>query len=119
AAAGLGAALAAARVANDAGGRLRVLGTPAEEGGGGKIRMARNGAFSGLDAALMVHPADADLARMDTIAVQEVDVEFTGVAAHAAAAPWDGRNALDAAVAAYTSVAALRQHIRPTERVHG
>lgn len=119
AAAGLGASLAAARIVDEAGGRLRVLGTPAEEGGGGKIRMARNGAFNDLSAALMVHPADADLARMDTIAVQELDADFVGVAAHAAAAPWEGRNALDAAVLGYMSVAALRQHIRPTERVHG
>ncbi len=119
AAAGLGAGLAAAKVVHDAGGRLRILGTPAEEGGGGKIFMARNGAFGDLAAALMVHPADADLVRMDTIAVQILDVEYHGVGAHAAAAPWEGRNALDAAVLGYTSVAALRQHIRPSERVHG
>jgi amidohydrolase len=119
AAAGLGAGLAAARVVADAGGRLQILGTPAEEGGGGKIRMARNGAFGGLAAALMVHPADADLIRMDTIAVQILDAEYHGVAAHAAAAPWEGRNALDAAVLGYVAVGALRQHIRPTERVHG
>ena len=119
AAAGLGAGLAAAKVTGDAGGRLRILGTPAEEGGGGKIRMARNGAFEGLAAALMVHPADADLVRMDTIAVQILDVEYHGVGAHAAAAPWEGRNALDAAVLGYMGVAALRQHIRPSERVHG
>jgi amidohydrolase len=119
AAAGLGAGLAAAKVVNDAGGRLRILGTPAEEGGGGKIRMARNGAFDGLAAALMVHPADADLVRMDTIAVQILDATYHGVGAHAAAAPWEGRNALDAAVLGYMGVAALRQHIRPSERVHG
>lgn len=119
AAAGLGAGLAAATIVGEAGGRLRILGTPAEEGGGGKIRMARNGAFEALDAALMVHPADAELARMDTIAVQILDVDFHGVGAHAAAAPWEGRNALDAAVLGYMGVAALRQHIRPTERVHG
>lgn len=117
--AGLGAGLAAATVAARAGGRLRILGTPAEEGGGGKIAMARNGAFQGLDAAMMVHPADADLVRMDAIALQFLDVHFHGKAAHAAAAPHEGRNALDAAVLAYINVAALRQHILPTERVHG
>ena len=63
--AGLGAGLAAAVVADEAGGRVRIMGTPAEEGGGGKIEMARKGAFEGLDAAMMVHPADADLIRMD------------------------------------------------------
>ena len=119
AAAGLGAALACARIAADLSGRLRVLGTPAEEGGGGKIAMARHGAFGSGDAVLMVHPADADLISMTAIAVQTLDVTYEGVAAHAAAAPWAGRNALDAAVLGYMNVAALRQHIRPTERIHG
>lgn len=117
--AGLGAGLAAAVVADELGGRIRIMGTPAEEGGGGKIAMAREGAFDGLAAAMMVHPADADLIRMHTIAVQELDVEYHGRAAHAAAAPQEGLNALDAAVLGYVNVAALRQHILPTERVHG
>jgi amidohydrolase len=117
--AGLGAGIAAAAVAAEAGGMLRIMGTPAEEGGGGKIEMARRGAFEQIDAAMMVHPADADLISMDTIALQELHVQIHGKAAHAAAAPWDGRNALDAAVLGYMNVAALRQHIRPTERIHG
>lgn len=117
--AGLGAGLAAAAIAERAGGRLRIMGTPAEEGGGGKIAMARNGAFQGLDAAMMVHPADADLICMDAIALQSVDVHFHGKAAHAAAAPQEGRNALDAAVLGYMNVAAMRQHIGQSERVHG
>ncbi len=86
AAAGLGAGLAAATVAREAGGRLRIMGTPAEEGGGGKVLMARQGAFDGLTAAMMIHPADADLLRMDAIAVQAVLVDYEGRAAHAAAA---------------------------------
>jgi amidohydrolase len=117
--AGLGAGLAAAAVAHQAGGTLRILGTPAEEGGGGKIDLARRGAFENIGAAMMVHPADADLLYMDTLALQELFVQFHGKAAHAAAAPWEGRNALDAAVLGYVNIAALRQHIRPTERVHG
>ncbi len=117
--AGLGAGLAAAAVAEQAGGRLRIMGTPAEEGGGGKVKMARAGAFQGIDAAMMVHPADADLIRMDCIAIQELEVQFHGKAAHAAAAPWEGRNALDAAVLGYMNVATMRQHIRPNERIHG
>jgi amidohydrolase len=117
--AGLGAGLAAATVAAQAGGRLRIMGTPAEEGGGGKIELARRGAFTDVDAAMMVHPADADLIAMDCIALQELHVQFHGKAAHAAAAPWEGRNALDAAVLGYVNIAALRQHIRPSERVHG
>ncbi len=102
-----------------AGGRLAVFGTPAEEGGGGKIHMARRGAFDGVDAAMMVHPADADLVAMSSIAIQQLVVEYEGRAAHAAAFPWEGRNALDAAVLGYMNVAALRQHIEPTERIHG
>lgn len=117
--AGLGAGLAAAAVADTAGGRLRLMGTPAEEGGGGKIHMARRGAFDGVDAAMMVHPADADLIRMDCLAIHTVDVEYHGRSAHAAAAPWEGRNALDAAVLGYMNLAAMRQHIRPDERIHG
>jgi metal-dependent amidase/aminoacylase/carboxypeptidase family protein len=81
--------------------------------------MARAGAFDGIDAALMVHPADADLSRMSTIAVQQLEVFYEGQASHAAASPWSGRNALDAAVLGYMNVAALRQHIRPSERIHG
>lgn len=119
AAAGLGAGLAAAAIADDVGGRVRIMGTPAEEGGGGKIELARRGAFDGLTAAMMVHPADADLVRMDCIAVEQMRVRYQGRAAHAAAAPHEGRNALDAAVLGYVNVAALRQHIQPRERVHG
>ncbi|MFM7127101.1 MAG: M20 family metallopeptidase [Actinomycetota bacterium] len=119
AAAGLGAGLAAGALARDLGGRVRLLGTPAEEGGGGKIALARRGAFATGEAALMIHPADADLLRMSSIAIHTMDVTYEGRAAHAAAAPWEGRNALDAAVLGYMNVAALRQHIRPDERIHG
>lgn len=119
AAAGLGAALALRTVVSSAGGVLEVYGTPAEEGGGGKIAMARNGAFRGLDAAMMVHPADANLLSMRAIAIHECCAAFHGREAHAAAAPQKGINALDGAVLAYNSIAALRQHIRPTERIHG
>lgn len=117
--AGLGAGLAAAALADELGGRVLILGTPAEEGGGGKVLMADQGAFDGVDAAMMVHPAGGDLIAMNAIAIQQVFVEYEGMAAHAAAYPHRGRNALDAAVLGYMNVAALRQHIRPTERVHG
>jgi len=119
AAAGLGAAIALGSVAHDAGGRVRYLGTPAEEGGGGKLVMANHGALEGVDIAMMVHSADADLTSIDAIALQQLLVEYSGRASHAAAAPQYGRNALDAAVLGYMAVAALRQHILPTERVHG
>jgi amidohydrolase len=119
AAAGLGAGLALAGLAEEAGGRLRLMGTPAEEGGGGKIEMARKGAFAGVDAAMMIHPSDRELARMNAIAIQHCLVKYTGEAAHAAVSPHLGRNALDAAVLGYMNIAALRQHILPTERIHG
>ncbi len=117
--AGVGAGLAAATVADEIGGQVVVLGTPAEEGGGGKVFLADAGAFEGVDAAMMVHPAGADLPRMDVIAVQQLWLEYRGQAAHAAAFPQKGRNALDAAVLGYMNVAALRQHILPSERIHG
>ncbi len=119
AAAGLGAGLAAAALATELGGRVVVVGTPAEEGGGGKLHLIDGGTFAGLDAALMVHPADNDLLAMDVIAVHEVQVSCRGEAAHAAAFPHLGRNALDAAVLGYVNVAALRQHVEPGERIHG
>jgi len=117
--AGLGAGLAAAAVAEELGGRIRILGTPAEEGGGGKVFMLERGAFDGVDAALMVHPADADLENITSLAVQQAAVTYKGRAAHAAAAPEKGLNALDAVVLGYVNIAALRQHIAPDERIHG
>ncbi len=119
AAIGAGAGMLAASLVEDLDGRLVVMGTPAEERGGGKIALLDAGAFDDVDAALMVHPADADLTRMNTIAVAQYRVTYHGVAAHAAAAPEQGRNALDAAVLGYVNVAALRQHIAEDERVHG
>jgi amidohydrolase len=119
AAAGLGAGLAAAALADELGGRVVIMGTPAEEGGGGKVLLAERGAFDGVDAAMMVHPAGVDLASMDVIAIHQLWADYEGEAAHAAAFPQRGRNALDAAVLGYNAVAALRQHIRPDERVHG
>ncbi|MGE3445894.1 MAG: M20 family metallopeptidase [Acidimicrobiia bacterium] len=116
---GLGAALAAAEVAREVGGKVVVIGSPAEEGGGGKVLMAKHGVFDGLEAAMMVHPADRDLTHMDVVAIERMAVEYKGAAAHAAAAPHKGRNALDAAVLGYVNVAALRQHLAPSERVHG
>jgi amidohydrolase len=119
AAAGLGAGLAGAAVARDVDARLVVLGTPAEEGGGGKVLMGERGAFDDVDVALMVHPGGADLVEPDVLAIATWMVEYEGTAAHAAARPEQGRNALDAAVLGYNAVAALRQHIGPSERIHG
>ncbi|MDE0117758.1 MAG: M20 family metallopeptidase [bacterium] len=119
AAAGLGAGLAAAALADELGGRVSIIGTPAEEGGGGKCFMLERGAFDGIGAAMMVHPANHELTSMSTIAVEQLEVTYTGQSAHASASPHKGRNALDGAVLGYMNVAALRQHIRPDERIHG
>lgn len=119
AAAGLGAGLAAATAAEELGGQVSVIGAPAEEGGGGKCHLLDRGAFEGISAAMMVHPANHELTRMSTIAVEQLEVAYSGRSAHAAAAPHKGRNALDAAVLGYMNVAALRQHIRVDERIHG
>ncbi len=117
--AGAGAGVGAAEVLDKIGGTVIVLGTPAEEGGGGKIIMGERGAFDGIDAAMMVHPAGVDLPAMHVLAVSQVAVEYRGRAAHASASPHRGINALDAMVTAYQSIAQLRQHIRSTERIHG
>jgi amidohydrolase len=100
-------------------GSVVVLGTPAEEGGGGKILMARQGAFNEVDAAMMIHPAGMDLVSMHVLAISVLEVEYLGRPAHAAAAPHCGVNALDGLVTAYTAIAQLRQHIRSDERIHG
>ena len=117
--AGLGAGLAAAALAEAAGGRVRLLGTPAEEGGNGKGLMLDDGAFEGVDAALMVHPGDRELDRMTTLAVGVVLATYHGHASHAAPAPWLGRNALDAAINGYNNISALRQQMAPDQRIHG
>lgn len=119
AAAGVGAGLALASLGSALPGRVRVLGTPAEERGCGKELMARSGALDGVDAALMIHPASVNLVTMPCVCLAELDVVYHGTAAHAAAMPERGVNALDALVLAYQGVAALRQHIRSTERIHG
>ena len=116
---GLGAALALSKLGGNLPGRVRYLGTPAEESGNGKELMARQGAFDGLDAAMMVHPAGVDLITMPSLAVNEVRVTYTGKPSHASAMPHAGINALDGLVTAYQSIAQLRQHIKQSERIHG
>ena len=119
AASGVGAGLALAALGDRLPGRVRILGTPAEERGCGKELMARQGALDGVDAAMMMHPSSVNLVNMPCVCLAELDVTYRGQAAHAAAMPERGVNALDALVIAYQAVAALRQHIRATERVHG
>lgn len=109
-------------------GRVRLLGTPAEEGQGGKVKLIEAGAFKEADiaAAIMAHPISTHqlkggytgLAGMDMIASHKFKVEFHGRPAHAGGQPWNGLNALDAAIATYNNVSMLRQQMRPDERVH-
>ena len=117
-AAGLGLK-AALESSNAPKGRLTIMGTPAEEGGGGKEYLIRNGAFEDVDLALMVHPAPYSTTNPLFNDRTQLEVTYTGKAAHAAAFPWEGVNALDAAVMAYTSISVLRQQMKPTWRVHG
>jgi amidohydrolase len=119
AAMGLGAALALNTQSTKLPGRVRYLGTPAEERGAGKEVMARNGAFENIDAAMMIHPAGVNVKDPRSICVAEVRVTMHGRQAHASAYPEDGINALDALVLAYQGIAALRQHIGSGDRVHG
>ncbi|MUK00533.1 amidohydrolase [Vibrio cholerae] len=118
AAAGLGAFLALASVAEALPGRVLFLGTPAEEGHSGKEVMARNGAFDDVDAAIMVHPYGYDLADQVWLGRRLLTITFTGVEAHASAQPFMGRNALDAANLTYQGIGLLRQQLPPSDRVH-
>lgn len=95
------------------------MGTPAEEGGGGKIFMLEGGCFDNVDFSMMAHPAPFDAIDPPYLAVQNMYVTFKGKAAHAAAFPWEGLNALDAAVLSYKAVSMLRQQMKPTWRAHG
>ncbi|CAK1355300.1 unnamed protein product [Cercospora beticola] len=114
--ASIGAALATAEMMKDhaLNGRVVLFGTPAEEGGGGKIKLLAAGAFEGIDVSLISHPGiSRNNALMRTSAYSSLKVEYFGKEAHAAARPWDGINALDALVIAYTSISALRQQTQP------
>ncbi len=117
----VGAGIAAAKVADDVGLTVSVIGTPAEECGnaGGKILLLERGAFAGVHAAMMVHPAPFDAVMPKIIAASMFDVHYTGKEAHASAFPEQGINAADALTIAQTAIGLLRQHLRPTDRVHG
>ncbi|XP_030638725.1 peptidase M20 domain-containing protein 2-like [Chanos chanos] len=99
--------------------KVTVLGTPAEEAGGGKVDMLREGAFEDLDVVFMAHPSQEDATYLPDVAEHDVIVKYRGRASHAAAYPWEGVNALDAAVLAYNSLSVLRQQLKPDWRIHG
>jgi len=120
-AAAVGAAAGVAAVMPELAGTLRVIGTPAEEfteAKEGKIRLLEEGAFAGVDACLMFHPWTGTRLARSNLAFMALDVTFHGQPAHAAADPWNGRNALDGVVLAYVGLSALRQQLKPDARVH-
>src|SRR5690606_19820883 len=119
AASSVGAALGLAEVADDLGLTVEVYGTPAEEGGGGKIELLDRGAFGGVDLAMMVHPAPVDVAEARPFAVSHSRITYRGRSAHAAAYPEEGVNAADAFTVAQVAIGLLRQHLPPSSRVHG
>ncbi|QYB02679.1 M20 family metallopeptidase [Rhodococcus sp. USK10] len=119
AAAGVGAALGLAEFVDDLGLTVTLLGTPAEEGGGGKILMLERGAFDGLHAAMMVHPAAVEMAAMPGTAISQFDVAYKGKPAHAGAYPELGVNAADAMLIAQVAIGQLRQQTRGTDRIQG
>ena len=124
---GVATGLAAAEVLGEGDGTIVVIGTPAEERGGGKVDLIRAGAFDGVDAAMMMHPGGQSpqsppgsvRVNAKPNALQALRVRYRGKNAHAAGRPWEGLNALDALIHAYNGISLLRQQMRPSARVHG
>ncbi|CAH0033159.1 unnamed protein product [Clonostachys rhizophaga] len=118
---GLAAAIGVAEAIKDGKvkGRVVAIGTPAEEGGGGKIKMIRAGAYDGIFCCLMVHPMQKNNAYVSTMCGSELTIEYIGKPAHAMVAPFDGINALDAVTLLQTSIGLLRQQIMPSDRIRG
>jgi len=119
AASAVGAGVACKLAIDRFGGSILVIGTPAEELEGGKAIMAQRGGFSDLDIAMMVHPGVLDMATTQALACQALEVEFFGKAAHSAARPEAGINALEAMIQSFVAINSLRQHIRDKARIHG
>ena len=115
----VGAAVASKSIIDQLGGSIVVMGTPGEEGLGGKIDMVKAGAFKEIDVAMLVHPNTRNMPTEEVLACSSLEVEFFGRPAHAASQPHRGINALDAMILAFTSINSLRQHIRGDARIHG
>ncbi|MDD4876852.1 MAG: M20 family metallopeptidase [Dehalococcoidales bacterium] len=115
----IGAALASKLTIDKLGGTILVIGTPAEELYGGKAILVENGIFKNTDMAMMIHPGVQNLATIEALANQSLEIEFFGKSAHAAARPEEGINALEAMLNSISAVNSLRQHIRSTARIHG
>lgn len=119
AAASTGAALALAPVADQLGITVRLIGTPAEESGGGKVLMLERGVFDDVAMAMMMHPTPYETCASTSLAITDLEVRYTGRAAHAAAAPERGLNAADALTVSQVAVGLLRQHLEARQLVHG
>jgi len=119
AASAIGAGVASKLTIDRFGGTILVIGTPAEELYGGKVIMAERGAFNNVDMAMIVHPGVHDAATTQALACLGLQVEFFGKAAHAAARPESGINALEAMLQSFTAINSLRQHIKDRARIHG
>jgi amidohydrolase len=119
AASSVGAGIGLAAVAHELDVTVIVLGTPSEEGGGGKIDLLNAGYFGGVHAAMMVHPWPNERLEAQCLAVDHFDVTFEGKEAHASAAPWEGHNALDALTISQVALALLRQQLIPGDQFHG
>ncbi|WP_123028207.1 M20 family metallopeptidase [Mycolicibacterium stellerae] len=119
AASAVGTALALAEVADELGLKVVLLGTPAEESGGGKVLLLNAGTFDDIAATVMLHPGPIDIARARSLAASEVEVTYRGREAHAAVAPYLGVNAADAITVAQTAIGLLRQQFAPGEMAHG
>jgi len=117
--AAVGAFLALREVLNGIKGRVRLIGCPAEERGNGKVQLISGGVFEGVDAAVMYHPGDRDEIDPLMLAMVNLDVELLGKAAHAAAEPHEGVNALDGLVLGWNAMSALRLLVRSDSRIHG
>src|SRR3989337_680880 len=100
-------------------GRIQVIGAPAEEGGGGKMKLIEGGVFTDVDCAMMIHGLDRTILHADLLGIVRVNFDFTGKAAHASADPWQCVNALDAVIQTFNAISALRQQVRPDVRIHG
>jgi len=119
AAGGLGAALAVGALKSELPGKLVFFGTPAEEGGGGKVIMVDAGLFEDVDAAMMFHPSAHTMVGRGSLAITEVEIVFHGKPAHASGCPEKGINALDAVIQTFNGLNALREHIKDGARIHG
>ena len=114
-----GAGIALSRFAQKIGGKVLVIGTPAEETDGAKVDMTDQGVFNDIDVVMMAHPMDRYYVSINSLAMEAIEFEFKGQTAHAAACPEKGINALDAAIGTFNNINALREHVTTSTRIHG